>query len=71
MESFILIKRVIRLRIQIQLAVDGETKKTDVLEIAEHKLGDMTDEEIEQAIEVNIRTWLDRMIRVEWEVIDE
>ncbi|MNY56463.1 hypothetical protein D3C86_1925450 [compost metagenome] len=59
------------IRIQIQLAIDGETKKTDVLEIAEHKLGEMTDEEIEQAIEVKIRTWVDRMVQVEWEVIDE
>ncbi|CAN7707859.1 MULTISPECIES: hypothetical protein [Paenibacillus] len=59
------------MRIQIQLAIDGETKKTEVLEIAEHKLGEMTDEEIEQAIEVKIRTWVDRMVQVEWEVIDE
>ncbi|MDR6549377.1 hypothetical protein [Paenibacillus qinlingensis] len=59
------------MRIQIQLAIDGETKKTDVLEIAEHKLGEMTDEEIEQAIEVKIRTWVDRMVQVEWEVLEE
>jgi transcription initiation factor IIE alpha subunit len=59
------------MRIQIQLAIDGEPKKTDVLEIAEHKLGEMTDEEIEQAIEVKIRTWVDRMVQVEWEVLDE
>ncbi|CAH1197432.1 hypothetical protein PAECIP111891_01209 [Paenibacillus allorhizoplanae] len=59
------------MRIQIQLAIDGETKKTEVLEIAEHKLGEMTDEEIEQAIEVKIRTWVDWMVQVEWEVIDE
>lgn len=59
------------MRIQIQLAIDGETKKTDVLEIAEHKLGEMTDEEIEQAIEIKIRTWVDRMVQVEWEVIEE
>ncbi|NOU64459.1 hypothetical protein GC096_10505 [Paenibacillus sp. LMG 31461] len=59
------------MRIQIQLAIDGETKKTDVLEIAEYKLGEMTDDEIEQAIEVKIRTWVDRMVQVEWEVIDE
>lgn len=59
------------MRIGIQLAVDGETVKQDVLEIAEHKLGEMTDEEIESAIEVKIRTWVDRMIQVEWEVLDE
>ncbi|NOU99305.1 hypothetical protein GC097_04595 [Paenibacillus sp. LMG 31457] len=59
------------MRISIQLGVDGETVKRDVLEIAEHKLGEMTDEEIESAIEIKIRTWVDRMIQVEWEVIDE
>ncbi|WNR47079.1 hypothetical protein [Paenibacillus roseipurpureus] len=58
------------LRIQIQLTIDGEMNKSDVLEIAEHKLGDMTDEEIEQAIEVKIRTWVDQMVQVEWEVIE-
>jgi ribosomal protein L11 len=60
-----------QVRIQIQLAIDGETKKKDVIEIAEYKLGDMTDEEIEQAIEIKIRTWLDQMVQVEWEVIEE
>ncbi|KRE98283.1 hypothetical protein ASG89_04520 [Paenibacillus sp. Soil766] len=59
------------MRIQIQLAVDGETTKTEVLQIAEHKLGEMTDEEIEHAIEVKIRTWVDRIVQVEWEVLDE
>ncbi|MBP1962061.1 hypothetical protein GQF04_05555 [Paenibacillus aceris] len=59
------------MRIRIQLAVAGEAVKQDVLEIAEHKLGEMTDEEIENAIEIKIRTWVDRMIQVEWEVIGE
>ena len=58
------------MRIQIQLAVSGEMVKQDVLEIAEHKLGEMTDEEIESAIEMKIRTWVDRMVQVEWEVIE-
>ncbi|GFZ99233.1 hypothetical protein GCM10008018_51810 [Paenibacillus marchantiophytorum] len=58
------------MRIQVQLAIAGEMVKQDVLEIAEHKLGEMTDEEIESAIEINIRTWMDRMVQVEWEVID-
>lgn len=58
------------LRIQIQLAVSGEMVKQDVLEIAEYKLGEMTDEEIESAIEIKIRTWVDRMVQVEWEVLE-
>ncbi|MCY9657030.1 hypothetical protein P5G65_33500 [Paenibacillus chondroitinus] len=59
------------MRINIQLAVAGDMVKQDVLEIAEHKLGEMTEEEIESAIEIKIRTWVDRMIQVEWEVIEE
>lgn len=58
------------MRIQIQLAVAGEKVKQDVLEIAEHKLGEMTDEEIESAIEIKIRTWVDQMVQVEWEVLE-
>ncbi|MGO4269231.1 hypothetical protein AB4Z22_05185 [Paenibacillus sp. TAF58] len=61
---------MIALRIQIQLAVSGELVKQDVLEIAEYKLGEMTDEEIESAIEIKIRTWVDRMVQVEWEVLE-
>ncbi|MDD9267543.1 hypothetical protein ACFPES_10960 [Paenibacillus sp. GCM10023248] len=59
------------MRISVQLAVEGKPVKQDVLEIAEHKLGEMTEEEIESAIEVKIRTWVDRMIQVEWEVLDD
>ncbi|WP_164484201.1 MULTISPECIES: hypothetical protein [unclassified Paenibacillus] len=58
------------MRIQIQLAVSGEMVKQDVLEIPEYKLGEMTDEEIESAIEIKIRTWVDRMVQVEWEVLE-
>ncbi|TXK83480.1 hypothetical protein [Paenibacillus sp. N3.4] len=59
------------MRIGVQLAVAGDQVKQDVIEIAEHKLGEMTDEEIESAIEMKIRAWVDRMIQVEWEVIEE
>ncbi|NEW06177.1 hypothetical protein GK047_09155 [Paenibacillus sp. SYP-B3998] len=58
------------MRIQIQLSVAGQSVKQDVLEIAEQKLGELTDEEIESAIEIKIRTWVDQMIQVEWEVVD-
>jgi hypothetical protein len=58
-------------RIQIQLSVSGEKVKQDVLVIAEQKLGELTDDEIENAIEVKIRTWVDQMVQVEWEVIED
>jgi hypothetical protein len=61
----------IYMRIQIQLSVDGESVKQDTLVIQEQRLGDLTDEEIESAIEINIRSWVDRMVQVEWEVLED
>ncbi|MNI04743.1 hypothetical protein D3C73_576740 [compost metagenome] len=59
------------MRIQIQLSVGGQPAKQDVIIIQEQKLGELTDEEIESAIEIKIRTWVDQMVQVEWEVIEE
>ncbi|WP_281885254.1 hypothetical protein [Paenibacillus sp. YYML68] len=59
------------MRYKVALRVDGQTVKEEELEIEETKLGELTDEEIEQAIEVNIRSWVDRMISIEWEVVEE
>jgi hypothetical protein len=59
------------MRIKIQLSVDGQAVKADELLIAETKLGELTEEEIEQAIEINIRSWADKMISIDWEVVDE
>ena len=58
------------MRIQIQLSVSGDKVKEEVIEIAEHKLGELTDDEIENAIEIKIRTWVDQMVQVEWEVLE-
>ncbi|WP_426446247.1 hypothetical protein ACP26L_21580 [Paenibacillus sp. S-38] len=59
------------MRIQVQLSVAGQPVKREELVIEETKLGELTDEEIEQAIEINIRSWADRMIEIAWEVVDE
>lgn len=59
------------MKIHVALKVsDGHTLR-DTLIIEEHKLGELTDEEIEAAIERNIRTWVDRHIEVEWEAEEE
>ncbi|MEK8127949.1 hypothetical protein WMW72_08560 [Paenibacillus filicis] len=59
------------MRIKVQLSVGGQVVKADVLTLAETKLGELTDEEIEQAIEINIRSWADRLISIEWEEVPE
>jgi hypothetical protein len=58
------------MRVHVQLSVDGQAVKEDVIVIEEHRLGDLTDEEITQAIEVRVRSWVDRTIHVEWESKD-
>jgi transcription initiation factor IIE alpha subunit len=55
------------MKINVTLRVDDKEIKQDVIEIGEHKLGELTDEEIEQAIEINIREWVNRAVSVEWE----
>jgi len=55
------------MKINVTLRVADGHHVEDVIEIEETKLGELTDEEIQAAIEIRIRTWVDRMISVEWE----
>ncbi len=59
------------MKIQVQLAIDGKSVKQNIIEIEEYRLGELTEEEIQQAIEVKIRTWVDSVMYVEWEELDE
>jgi len=58
------------MRIKVRLSVGGQQVKEDELVIEESKLGELTEEEIEQAIEINIRTWADKMISIDWEAAE-
>jgi hypothetical protein len=55
------------MKIRVTLKLSDGHALSDTLEIGEHKLGNLTEEEIEAAIERNIRTWVDRHVTVEWE----
>lgn len=59
------------MKIRVTLKVGDEQVKQDVLEIAEHKLGELSEEEIQGAVEIRVRDWADRLISVEWETDDE
>jgi hypothetical protein len=59
------------MRINVQLSIGGQTIKVEELVIEETKLGELTDEEIERAIEINIRSWVDKMVSIHWEVVEE
>ncbi|SEB67195.1 hypothetical protein [Paenibacillus sp. GP183] len=59
------------MRFKVALAFDNQSVKEEILEIKEQKLGELSDEEIERAIEINIRSWLDKHLQIEWEVLEE
>lgn len=59
------------MRIKVELSIGGQAVRAEELVIEESKLGELTDEEIEQAIEINIRSWADNMISIHWEVVEE
>jgi hypothetical protein len=59
------------MHIKVALSFGDQSVKEEILEIKEYKLGELTDEEIERAIEINIRSWLDKNLQIQWEVLDE
>ncbi|MED4601050.1 hypothetical protein P9314_10085 [Paenibacillus validus] len=59
------------MRIKVELSIGGQIAKVDELVLEENKLGELMDEEVEQAIEMNIRNWVDKMISIHWEVVEK
>lgn len=56
------------MKIDVTLMVADGHSIHEVIEIEEFRLGELTDEEIETAIEIRIRSWVDQQISVAWEV---
>lgn len=56
------------MKIKVNLSVSNELVKKDIIEIEDWKLEELTKEEIEGAIEIQIRNWADRMIQIAWEM---
>jgi len=59
------------MRIKVQLSVGGQAVKEDVLVVDDSKLEELTEEEIEHAIDINVRNWADKNISIAWETVDE
>jgi hypothetical protein len=55
-------------KVNVTLMIADGHSVHDVIVIEEPRLGELTDEEIESAIEVRIRSWVDQQISVAWEV---
>jgi hypothetical protein len=58
-------------KVKIGLSVDQKPVLQDVLTIEESRLGELTEEEIERAIEIRIMEWTNRHVHIEWEVEEE
>ena len=56
------------MKVDVTLMIADGHSVHDVIEIEEFKLGELTDEEIEAAIEIRIRSWVDQQLSVAWEV---
>lgn len=58
------------MKISVNLTVSGEIVKTDVIDIDDEKLELLTEDEVEAAIEVHIRTWAERHVQIAWEALE-
>lgn len=56
------------MKVDVTLMIADGHSVHKVIEIEEFRLGELTDEEIESAIEIRIRSWVDQQISVAWEV---
>lgn len=59
------------MKIRLALTVDGQTVKEHVLEIEGHKMDELDDDDKEAAIDIVIRSWVDEVLGVSWEVVEE
>lgn len=59
------------MKVNVTLKVGQEAQINGVIEIDEYKLEGLTEEEIEAAIQVNVSSWANAQIRIEWEVSEE
>ena len=59
------------MKIQLNLKVKDEFVKTDTIEIDDYKLESLNEDELREAIEINIRQWFDDHVQVSWEVSED
>jgi len=55
------------MKIRVNMKIDGQPAAEDVLEIDDYKLEELTEEELESAIDVVVRTWASDKIEIAWE----
>lgn len=56
------------MKIKVRLDAGGRAQMEDVLEIGDAKVAELSEEELEAAVEIVIREWANRIVRIEWEI---
>lgn len=59
------------MKINITMKVGQEAEISGVIEIDEYRLEGLSEEEIEAAIEINVSSWANSQIQIEWETVEE
>jgi len=55
------------MKIKVKLFIGEERCKEAVIEISDSKMEPLSAQEIEDAIEMNVREWANQLISIEWE----
>ncbi|MVP00132.1 hypothetical protein [Paenibacillus lutrae] len=58
------------MKVKIDLTAGGELVKEAVIEIDDRKVEHLDEDQLRQAIEINIRSWADRTIGISWEITE-
>ena len=59
------------MKIKINVLVRGKSILEDTIEIEDAKLEPLEPSEIENAIEINVSSWINEQMRVEWDAEEE
>lgn len=55
------------MKIRVTLSLKDQKKAEEWIEIDDRKLEELTEDELENAIDIVVRDWANEAIRIEWE----
>ncbi|WP_409342149.1 hypothetical protein [Paenibacillus sp. MBLB4367] len=58
------------MKVKVSMKVGEEAQIDGMIEIDDYKLEELSEEEIEAAIEILVKNWANDRIRIEWEVAE-
>lgn len=59
------------MNIKVRLRVNGATAAEDTIEIEDHKLDELSEDEVERAVEIVVTQWANDRIEIDWDTGDE